>query len=146
MRHAFAMMVLGCLIVSLVGCSSDPTMYSVEGKLLYKNEPAKGAMVVFHLVGDKSLNSPKPTGTVNDDGTFKLETGPKQGAPAGEYAVVVYWEQKTASAKPKFGMGGGEERTSGIDKMAKTPYASAETTPIKVKISGHATLEPFKID
>lgn len=142
LRWVFAII---CGIFS--SCSDGPSLYSVEGKLLFKGEPATGAMVVFHLEGDKSLNSPKPTAEVQADGTFKIETTGKPGAPAGAYRVVVYWEQKATAPKAKLGISGSEERTSGKNRMAGTPYESADTTPWKVTVGKSSqTLEPHKID
>ena len=135
------------LILAAASCSSGETHYSVEGKLLYNGQPAVGAMVIFHREGDSSLNSPKPSGQVGEDGTFKLETADRKGAPAGTYVVVVYWEKKPEAGKAKLGMAGGErERESGTDRMKGTPYASAETTPLKATIKGNTVLEPFRID
>lgn len=135
-----------CVACVPMSCDSEPRLYTVEGKLLVHGEPAQGAMVVFHREGDKNLNSPKPSGEVGTDGTFKLETSGRMGAPAGKYVVVVYWEQKAPKAALKSGMGSDEERTIGKNRMTGTPYADAATSPWKVTVEKALVLEPYKID
>jgi hypothetical protein len=75
---------------SLSSCGpGGPTLYPVTGKVLFEDKPADGALVVLH---PPDPNGPKPSGTAGADGTFKLTTYPHgDGAPAGEYVVLVTW-------------------------------------------------------
>lgn len=91
-RSRFAL----CLSAALTGlvsasCSGGPKLYPARGKVLFQNQPAEGAVVVFHPTG-ADATAPKPSGKVGPDGTFSLSTHPHgDGAPAGDYTVVVTW-------------------------------------------------------
>src|SRR5437660_12226619 len=74
----------------------------VQGKMLYKNQPMSGALVTFHPKGTDDVNTIRPTGLVKEDGTFTLTTGPKDGAPAGEYVVTVIWSEVSSKSKKGF--------------------------------------------
>jgi hypothetical protein len=85
------------VVASLAGCSSKKpsdrkAVFPVRGKLLVDNQPAPGAMVVFHPV-NASAQTERPFGKVSPDGTFELTTYEGQdGAPAGEYVVTTEWQ------------------------------------------------------
>jgi hypothetical protein len=76
----------------LTSCGGGgPKLYPVRGKVLFENQPAEGGTVVFHPAGGNA-KSPKPGGVVAADGSFTLHTYPHgEGAPAGDYGVVVTW-------------------------------------------------------
>ena len=87
--------------LGVAGCSSSPKagekpVHPVKGKVLYKGQPAAGAEVLFVPVNEPAQNpDPRPRATVEDDGSFALSTyGDKDGAPAGEYVVLVTWPGK----------------------------------------------------
>ena len=95
----------------------------VEGKVLWKNDktPAAGAVVVFRPVGDDKLeNWPDgfPRASVGGDGSFELSTyGDGDGAPAGDYAVLITWPRAAASpqqdADPESERGDNADRFEG---------------------------------
>src|SRR5262245_1990400 len=85
-------------LLALAGCGSDakPKTFPVKGVLTHKGkqgeQPAAGALVVFHPVGIQVHEANRPMATVRSDGTFALSTfGREDGAPAGEYYVTVVW-------------------------------------------------------
>jgi hypothetical protein len=90
--------VLCAALVVLAGCGSDNTaqqkpVHPVRGQVFFGGKAAAGAFVEFVPV-QESPNSadPRPRGTVNDDGSFTLSTyGVNDGAPAGDYVVIVTW-------------------------------------------------------
>ncbi len=129
----FAVVVVVLLMIS--ACSnSGPKLYPVTGQLFYGEEPAEGATVVLHLK-DGPANAPKPAGTVGADGAFKLNTHPHgEGAPAGDYIVVVTWfpEGARALGNPK-------------NKLPES-YALPTTSPLTATVQeGATTLEPIRI-
>jgi hypothetical protein len=83
--------------VALSGCGNPPGHFPVSGKVLYKGEPAAGAVVYFHRQGGHAAAGQTiPTGIADDDGTFSLECdGIGSGCPAGNYAVLVEWKDPT---------------------------------------------------
>jgi hypothetical protein len=96
------------------GCGGPAGYYPVQGKVLYKGQPAAGAVVYFHQEGT-GAPSPKtvPFGIVEEDGSFYLTCdGVGNGCPPGKYAVLVEWRD---------GAGDGivPVKTSGKTKLVK---------------------------
>jgi hypothetical protein len=91
LRRRFASRLLPVIAVICAGCSrSGPTLYPVRGKILFEGQPARGATLVFHPLGNSDPNAVKPRAFVDRDGTFEVFTyAAGDGAPAGEYAVTV---------------------------------------------------------
>jgi hypothetical protein len=72
-------------------CSGRIPVYPVSGKVLFQGRPAQGAVVQFHPQ-EGTDTTLAPRGEVDADGTFRLTTYQHQdGAPAGRYAVTVFW-------------------------------------------------------
>jgi hypothetical protein len=78
---------LGC-----AGCGNHDGLSPVDGKVLYKGEPAAGARVYFHRSDVDGSRGPVPIGEVDRDGSFQLISGELGGgAPPGKYDVRVVW-------------------------------------------------------
>ena len=77
--------------VVCAGCSrSGPALYPVRGKVLFEGQPARGATLVLHPLGNSGANAIEPRAFVDRDGGFEVFTyAAGDGAPAGEYAVTV---------------------------------------------------------
>ena len=80
--------------VALVGCGDGKiARYPVSGTVLVDGKPADGAMVI--LCPPESaveLKNVRPVGTTDAGGKFSMTTFDKgDGAPAGEYKVIVQW-------------------------------------------------------
>lgn len=131
---------LCCVSCSGSGASLNP----VHGKVIYKGQPLKGALVTFHPT--QSLNEVKaarPVGLTKDDGTFSLTTGQNEGAPAGDYVVTLICSEEVPQpgGKKVFSTAPPESR----DRFGGA-YANAATSQIKVSIkSGPNQLEPFEL-
>jgi hypothetical protein len=87
----------GLLCALLSGCGSG--LHPVEGKVVWKDgTPAKelaGGQVVFDLP-EKKLSA---RGVIREDGTFRLTSlNPDDGAPAGDYKVLILEHRKNANA------------------------------------------------
>jgi len=106
-----------------VGCGSGekiPT-YPVKGQITVNGEPAAHARVVL-VPSDP--NAPKPVGFAKADGSFELSTfGNNDGAPKGEYKVLVEWRE------PK----DGNPRDRGADKLGGR-FMVVEKTPLKAAV------------
>jgi hypothetical protein len=86
------------------GCGSPAGLVPVSGKVLYRGEPAAGAVVFFHREqAPGGTHQTIPSGIVADDGSFYLTCdGLGDGCPAGKYAVLVEWKGKAdADAAPQ---------------------------------------------
>jgi hypothetical protein len=126
---------LGCL-----SCSGGAALNPVHGKVLYKDQPAGGAVVTFHPEGGTSVTAIPTVGRTNEDGTFTLTTGDKEGAPAGTYVVTVIWPEEV---KPK---GITTAPPESRDRL-QGKYAEARGSALKVEIKkGDNQLEPFRLN
>jgi hypothetical protein len=88
--------------VCALACSScgSSGLYPVSGLVTYKGQPAEGAVVFFRRTGADPLNEQTIMGIVRQDGSFTLVCGSMgEGAPPGEYAVLVEWRQSSNQAK-----------------------------------------------
>jgi hypothetical protein len=72
------------------GCADrDVPVFPVSGKVTVGGKAAAGAQVVFHPSAGAD-DGPRPSAITGPDGTFKLTTRAKDdGAPAGDYKVLV---------------------------------------------------------
>jgi hypothetical protein len=120
------------------GGSRGPTLHPVRGKVLYNGEPAVGAKVIFHPKDNSGPQAPRPTGVVGADGSFTLSSRqPNDGAPAGDYVVLVIWP----SAKG----GGPGLRQSSQDRL-KGAYSNPEGAALQAHVAaGDNELPPFEL-
>ena len=125
---------MAVLAVASASCASGTKLSSVSGKVFHGDAPATGATVVFHLKG-AAQNAPTPSGTVGADGTFTVRTHPHgDGAPPGEYVVLVTWYPPDARSQE--------------NPKNKLParYGDPAQSPLKATVGDGATeLEPFRI-
>ena len=117
----------GALSFGGCGQSSPVKLHPVSGKVLYKDQPTENSQVVFQPSGGATKEQPLAYGTAAADGSFKLRTEYGEGAPTGDYDVMVTW----------FG-----------EKGNKLPpkYANQEKPVIKIAVKeGKNDLEPFRL-
>jgi hypothetical protein len=114
---------------------------------MHKGEPCKGAMVIFHPVGQDGPTVIRPSGIVADDGTFYLTSDPRQpgdGAAPGDYVVTIIWNAPPPAPKGKMTMGG-ESKGGEVDRL-EGKYRDHKTSPLKVTVkTGKNELEPFDL-
>jgi hypothetical protein len=126
-----------------MSCSRGPTLYPVHGQLLQNNHPVAGALLTFHRQ-DADINTIPPTGMTDEDGTFTVETGSNEGAPAGEYVVTVINPKVVRSAEKKTPSMGNKPVSEDSFKGA---YAQVSNSKLRVEIKkGNNELEPFKLN
>jgi hypothetical protein len=125
---------LGVLLLG-ASCSGRKTVYPVTGKVLFEGRPAVGAVVQFHPRDQADTKPLVPTGQVGADGSFRLTTYTHEdGAPAGRYAVTVFWG---VPAK------GGDD----YERILVPPrYLSPATSKLTAEVPRQATeLPPFQL-
>lgn len=106
----------------------------VSGKITFDGEPIAGAKVVFlprKLFVEQSLPHPPATAITDDEGAFHLKTDGADGAPTGDYLVLISKRDDKASGKePDLSL---IELTRDLDelknKLLTEPWMSAETIP-----------------
>jgi len=132
------LVIFGLLSVSSSCKKSSAKLYPVKGKVLFKEQPAEGAKVVFMPAGEQNAQyrGARPAATVNADGSFEMRTEPYGvGAPAGEYTVLLTWfppRDENPNANPK----------------NKLPNRFGDPTNPILKVTvkeGENNLEPFKL-
>jgi hypothetical protein len=129
-------------LLSLPACSGG--LHPVRGKVLYKGEPIKGAVVAFHPKNDDNATAIRPTGLTDENGVFTLSTQKDAGAPAGEYRVTVLWLEEPAPKADK-PAGFPEPPSAPVDRLMgryADPSKSGLTAVIR---SGTKDLEPFEL-
>jgi hypothetical protein len=120
-RNARLSIVLSGLAIACAGCGESAGLSRVDGKVLYKGEPAAGARVYFHRTDPHGPPGPVPTADVGDDGRFWVTSGDLgYGAPPGTYNVLVEWRE-------------GPPRTHRVDLAKKTGKATAKGAKLELK-------------
>jgi len=126
-----------CCCLCVVSCSNkygDHPPYPTTGQILVNGQPAADALIVFHHVDNWGDTSIVPQAWTDGDGRFTLSTyDMNDGAPAGDYRVVVEW--------PTYHRG----RNIGPDRLAGK-FAQRETSDLKAHVDkGKNELPPFAL-
>jgi hypothetical protein len=133
---------LAAVACSGLSCNKQEALNPVEGKVLYQNAPLTGALVSFHPQGTGAESRDRSTGLTKEDGTFSLNTGQIQGAPAGDYVVTVICPVPVKTESQGMSVGGEAE----TEDRLQGAYASPHSSQIKVTIEeGPNQLEPFEL-
>lgn len=133
--RGFAVFVVSLGLASCGQKNERIAVHPVTGKVTFNNQPAAGAMVVFHPL-DKKDDRAVPRGKVEKDGTFKLSTyDADDGAPSGKYKVTIDWRKSNPL----------DPNDNGVSLVA-AKYTRPDTTPLEVEITPETTeLKPFEI-
>jgi len=131
---------LACAALACAACSGKDTLNEVHGTVLAKKAPAKGVLVTFHPKGKSDITIVRPVGFTDETGRFKLTTGDRDGAVAGEYIITFIWPEE-AKAKKGFSTEAPDSR----DRLDGA-YAIPEKSSFNVQIKGGKNeLEPFHL-
>ena len=111
---AFAAPLVWCAgLLAVSGCGDGKiARYPVTGTVTVDGKPADGATVIFCPVeGEPEFMRERPFSQTDASGRFELTTlEPKDGAPAGDYTVMVRWlatsGPQPANVDPDRGGGG----------------------------------------
>ena len=142
------------VVFVLAGCGSSNGLVPVNGRVLYKGQPAVGARLHFHRqdAAPTAQPAPIPWAIVDDEGRFVLTAGDLgQGAPAGRYAVLVSWpEDREVGPSPVVGTTG-RRRGPAADRSSndrlKGRYLDLTTPRIVAEVKpGSRELDPFELD
>jgi hypothetical protein len=142
-----------CCLLGFAGCGNPPGLYPVTGKVLWKGEPASGAVVYFHPEGSGPVTTPAiPSGLVDDDGSFYLTVDNLgNGCPPGKYAVLVEWRDRSGDGVVTVGKGKSTVRKrskvrSGPDRL-KGRYLDIKKPLLHAEVLAQSNpLPPFRLD
>jgi hypothetical protein len=139
---AYGFLLLLVAASTSLSCGRSESLSPVEGKVLYQNAPLAGALVSFHPLGEGSDTRERSVGRTEDDGTFRLNTGETEGAPAGDYIVTVICPVPVQTETKGMSMGGDAE----TEDRLRGAYANPRTSEIKITIKeGENQLEPIEL-
>ena len=122
------------LLVFLSGCGgSSDNVYGVgktvpvSGKVTFEKKiPANATVgIAFHPEEKGSGANLPSSGSVNEQGSYTLGTGSKEGAPVGKYKVVI---TATVPENPK-------DQYSPNKSVIDPKYSSAGTTPLSAQVA-----------
>jgi hypothetical protein len=141
-RTFSALVVLAALAL---GCSSEPTrkpVFAASGTATFKGEPMRGALISFHPLGDPDPLALRAQATADTDGRFALTTyATGDGAPAGAYAVTIYWPSKRAKGKAA---DAGEEDDVPPCRLNRA-HADPKTTKLRATVREHSNTIDFTL-
>jgi hypothetical protein len=156
-RKEILMKKFACLFLASAigagGCGSPAGLVPVSGKVLYRGEPAAGAVVYFHRQAEPgSPSGTIPCGVVEDDGRFSLSTdGLGNGARPGSYTVLVEWRDEKGDgvvpvpARGKAKLVKRSRVRSGPDRL-KGRYLDIGKPLLHTEVvAGTSTLPPFEL-
>ena len=120
--------------LACAGCQREG-LHPVSGMVLYKGEPAAGAVVYFHRDGGAGSDAEAiPMGTVAADGSFWITSGDDYGVPAGSYKVLIEWlDQPTTSKGGAVKPAGPENGGRNVARAAWKPATSRVRPPDRLK-------------
>jgi hypothetical protein len=144
-----------CVLAAAIGacgCGSPAGLVPVSGKVLYRGEPAAGAVVYFHRRAEPgSAAGTIPYGIVEDDGTYALATeGLGDGARPGAYTVLVEWRDKGDGVTPVKSRGNVKlvkrsRLRSGPDRLKGRYFDIAKPLLQADVAAGSTQLPPFEL-
>lgn len=135
LRCALAVVLLGALACS----SGQRKLYPVKGKVLCDGKPAEGALVSLYALDASQPMKQFPAARVQRDGSFEVGTYvEKDGAPAGEYKVVVVWLPQDAADRVS--------PSGRYPNMLPDLYSEPKTTPLKLQVKEAANdVPPYEL-
>ena len=128
------------------GCgkpSHRKPVFPVSGTAQFHGEPMEGARLGFHRLYGDDERAISPTGRVESDGSYTLTTYLKgDGAPAGEYAVTIYWpgDRKTTPNQDP------TDEDDGLppDRLRRA-YAMVKSTALRATVREEANTIDFHL-
>jgi hypothetical protein len=132
----FVLTALACLLLTSCGQQRYEAvpLFPAKGSVLFRGEPASGVVVRLHPLAPPDPSTLFPAAKTGADGSFELTTYENNdGAPPGEYAVTIRWEENTAVE--------GEL----VDRL-KGRYANPKKSPWHIRVEkGLNELQPFHV-
>jgi hypothetical protein len=153
LKRVFLVVVGTACTFLVAGCGNTAGLFPVSGKVLYKGEAARGAVVYFHRQGEPGTQRELvPFGIVQDDGVFSLSSdGRGNGALPGSYKVLVEWRDREGNGvvpvngKRQSNLVKRSRIHSGPDRL-KGRYFNASKPLLEAEVkTGPNQLPPFEL-
>lgn len=138
-RGLTGLIILACFLANGLGCGENQNrleVHPVKGTIHYKGEPMKGggSILLFPMgAGGKEVS-----GTIKEDGTFTLKTYERdegEGAPVGQYRVVIYQVtmQEPESSPEQESTGEATQNVAAKDQIPQI-YSNPARSPIITEV------------
>jgi hypothetical protein len=116
---------LASLATLALGCGScgdaddgRPPVFPAQGRIVVGGRPADHALVILVPTGTAGDPSLRPSGRCDAEGRFRLGTyAADDGAPAGEYAVLIRWSRRLSGPRDDPDMGPDRLGGRGLDSI-----------------------------
>lgn len=118
-------MIAGC------GAGDRKRVYPVSGAVFVHGQPAIGARVFFSPAENPTNpRALRPFAVVDEDGSFRLTTYTTyDGAPTGEYVVIVTWSEQPAGASGNDAAFRGPDRLKGFTAIPAPRSCGPPSSP-----------------
>jgi hypothetical protein len=118
-------------VLVFAGCGpGGPSLLPVEGTITADNNPLPQGSLAFHPDTAKSNTSKKTAAADIKDGSYKLYTDGKPGAPAGWYKVTVVSSSEPDNTKP-----------DAVKSFVAPRYADPKSTGLSVEVKPGGSYE-----
>jgi hypothetical protein len=128
--------------LATIGCgkqNNHKPVFQVSGRVTFRGEPMTGAVIGFHPLNVSDLRAVHATSKADKDGHFSLTTyATGDGAPAGEYAVTIYWPGKRLKKV--------EPNEDEDEELPPDRLSRAYSDPKSAKLRGTVREQPNTID
>ena len=138
---------LSVLLAALLsGCGDDElgTLYPVNGTVFLNSEPINVRTGYVMLVPDINMGNDtkfKPAGTIDADGSFKIYTSQRNGAPPGWYKVIVTGSGAAVSPTS------GQSKTRPLSNhLVPEKYGQEKSTPLSIEVVASPHPDAYKLD
>ncbi len=131
--------------VAVSGCDDGRiARYPVTGTVVVDGQPADGAMLIFVPVGgSEEFQRERPFGVTDAAGKYELRTfQPGDGAPAGDYKVMVRWLAPAAQSQEA----DRDRAAGGPPDRLKGRYFNPESSGLTASVDESETeVPPFEL-
>ena len=135
-----------CLALSSCGTAKlERPVVPVSGQLFVQGKPANGALVILRPAASSDAaddwTSAFPRATVRGDGSFQIGTyGEADGAPVGDYVVLVQWDENAAQGEAE------ASEAKFVDRLGGR-YSDPARATLRVTVAApKTTLPKFDLD
>lgn len=129
-------------LVTIVGCGDGKIRrYPVKGVVDVDGKPVSGALVIFcPIEGPPEFMKERPFGRTDAAGVYELRTfEPGDGAPAGDYRIMVRWIGDGSIDR------GNDRATTGGDRLHGR-YSNPEQSGLTYTVTkGQNEVPPFEL-
>lgn len=137
--RGFLLLGVSLVLLCCVSCGSKRKLYPVRGQVMCDGQPAEGAIVTLHALDASQPMQEVPSSRVKADGSFTIGTyEPEDGAPPGDYKVIIIWLPPDALARMS--------PDGRLPNKLPDLYSDAKTTPLKIHVDeGPNDLPPYDL-